>query len=345
MRGSLVALGVTVVVAATAVVVSLNMDQAVAGAPVAGDRVVESTAPPPEPACAGEDELVASGSSLASEAVIQLTATYEAACPGKSVSYSPSGQGAGIQDFISGTTAMAVTDRPLDAGELAQAGQRCEVQQLPLVVQPVRIVHRLTGVPDLTLDASVLAKIFSGAVTQWNDPAIAALNDGVALPAGLIIVVSRADESGVTAVLQQYLAAAGGWTGGTDTTFTGQFSQTVRGNVEMLEAVANIEGAIGYALPAEFQGLRIGGVRPDLDAMAATISAALPDDGLVFDPAELYRADDGAYPIVIVSYVVACAGDRSVRDFVLSSLSAQGDETVFLFPTGGWADRLRDLLQ
>jgi phosphate transport system substrate-binding protein len=342
-RGSLVALGVTVVVAAAAVIVSLNLGQAVAGTPVAGDRPVESTAPPPEPACAGEDELVASGSSLATEAISHLTAAYEAACPGRSVNYSPSGQGAGIQDFISGTTGMAVTDRPLDAGELAQAGQRCEVQQLPFVVQPVRIVYHLTGAPDITLDASVLAKIFSGAITQWNDPAIAALNDGVALPAVLTMVVSRADETGVTAVLQQYLAAAGGWTGGTGTTFTGQFMQTVRDNVEMLEAVANIEGAIGYALPAEYQGLRIGGVRPDLDAMAATISAALPDDGLVFDPAELYRADDGAYPIVILSYAVGCADSPAVSDFVLSSLTAQDGETGFLFPTGEWADRLRDL--
>jgi hypothetical protein len=170
----------------------------------------------------------------------------------------------------------AVTDWPLDAGELAQVSRRCEVQQLPLVVQP---------------------------------------------------------------------AAAGGWTGGTDTTFTGRLSQTVQGNAQMLDAVGAIEGAIGYALPADDQGLRIGGARPDLDAMAATISAALPDDGLVFDPAELYRADDGAYPLVVLHYAVACVGDRSVRDFLLSSLTAQGAETAYLFPTGEWAERVRDALQ
>jgi phosphate transport system substrate-binding protein len=339
-----VALGIVIVVAAGAVIVSLNLGQAVAGTPVAGERLVESTAPPPAPACTGEG-LAASGSSLASEAITHLTATYGVACPDTSVTYSPAGQGAGIQYFVEGSAGMAVTDRPLEADELAEVGRRCEVQQLPLVVQPVRIVHRLNGVPDLTLDAPVLAKIFSGAITQWNDPAIAALNDGVSLPAVLIVVVSRSDDSGVTAVLQRYLAAAGGWTGGTDTTFTGKFSQTVQGNAAMLAAIANIEGAIGYALPADDQGLRIGGARPDLDAMAATISATLPDDGLVFDPAELYQAPVGAYPLVVLHYAVACVGDRSVRDFLLWSLTAQRGETAYLFPTGEWAERLRNLLQ
>jgi len=277
-----VALGIAVVVMAGAVVVALNTGQAVAGTPTAGDR------PPPQPGCAGEDELVVSGSSLAYEAVTRLTAGYEAACPGKSVSYSPSGQGAGIQDFISGTTGMAVTDRPLDAG--------------------------------------------------------------VAIPGVPITVVSRADESGATAVLQQYLAAVGGWTGGTGTTFTGQFSQTARGNEGTMAAVESIEGAVGYVLAGadwESPGMRISGVAPGLDAMARTISAALPDDGLVFDPAELYRAApaDGAYPLVSVGYAVACADSPAVNDFVLSSLSAQGGETAYLFPTGKWADRLADVLQ
>lgn len=343
------ALGIVIVVAAGAVVVSLTMNEAVAGTPVAGDRLVESTAPPPEPACAGEDELVASGSSLATEAVTQLTAAYEAACPGKSVNYSPSGQGAGIQDFISGTTAMAVTDRPLDAGELAQAGQRCEVQQLPFVVHPVTIRYRLEGAPDFTLDATTLAKIFSGAITRWNDPAIAALNKDVAIPDVPITVVSRADESGSTAVFQQYLAAVGGWTGGTGTTFTGRSGLAVRGGGGVMAAVESTRGAIGYLLSGagwEAQGMPISGVAPDLDAMARTMSAALPDDGLVFDPAKLYRVDpaDGAYPIVSVSYAVACAESPMVSDFVLSSLSAQGDATTYLFPTGEWAERLRDLL-
>jgi ABC-type phosphate transport system substrate-binding protein len=163
-------------------------------------------------------------------------------------------------------------------------------------------------------------------------------------------VVSRGDESGTTAVLQGYLAAEGGWTGETSTTFAGRSSQAVQGTERMLTTIENTEGAIGYLQSSDgtkSRDARLNGVAPDLDAMAAAITAALPDEGLVLKPVQLYRTKpaDGAYPLVSVGHALSCAGDPAVRDFLLASLNAQRDETAYLFPTGEWAERLVALLQ
>jgi len=357
MRGSLVALGIAVVVAAGAVAVPLTvLDGAVSGTPVAADVPVPSATAPPasgstsEPSCAVGGRLEASGSPLAGNAVNEVAAALGNACPDTFVGYAPVGSGAGIEQFTSGATAMAVVDRPLRDDELAAAGARCAAGAFPFVAHPVTVRYNVAGVESLSLDARTLAKIFSGAITTWNDPAITAQNPDVALSAQPIVVVGRSDESATTAVFQQYLAAAGGWTGGTDTTFTGRATQTARGDGGMLVMIETTVGAIGYLTElagTRSQVLLLGGVAPDPDAVATAITAALPGAGpMTLDPAEVYRADPGAgaYPLVIVTYAVTCADDPAARDFLLASLSVRGGGG-YVFPSGEWADRLAAALQ
>ena len=243
---------------------------------------------------------------------------------------------------------MAVADRPLRADELV--GARCEVQQLPFAVHSVTIRYRLSGVDDLTLDAPALAKIFSGAVTVWDDPTIAALNPGTPLPALPITVVSRGDESGETATFQQYLAVAGGWRGGTDTTFAGASGVAAQGSTGMLQTIETTDGAIGYLTAREGTQSRVllfEGTAPDPDAVATTINTALPGEGLLLSTNGLYRANpaDGAYPLVIVNYAIACDGDAAVRDLLLLSLTVRDSGTAVVFPTGEWAKRLQEALR
>lgn len=339
------ALGIVLVAAAVAVPLGV-VDRTVAGTPVAAVEVRNTPPTNPEPiVCAGAEQLVASGSALAGAAVSLTIERYQEACPGNSVVYDPVGTGAGIQEFLAGTTDMAVTDRPLRADELTVP--QCDVLQLPLVVHPVTIPYRLSGVDDLTMDGPTIAKIFSGAITVWNDPAIAALNPGAQLPAVPITVVSRSDESIETATFQHYLAVAGGWTGGTDTTFTGASGVAAQGSDGMLQLIAATEGAIGYLTARDgtrSQVLLIEGSAPEPDAVAKTINAALPAEGLTLSTTELYAAD-GAYPVLIVSYAVVCDENAAARNLILSSLTAQGGETTFLLPTGEWANRLVNLLQ
>lgn len=347
-------LGAAVVVAAAAVVVvpMAVVDPPMTGSPVAADVPPVPTAPPAEPpvepACAGE--LTGEGSSLARNAVADVAAALEKACPESVVDYAPVGSGAGLQQFTSGATGMAVVDRPPTASELAAVRARCEPAAFPFVAHPVMVRYHVAGVGDLNLDAPTLTKIFSGAITMWNDPAIVEQNPDTALSARPIVVVGRGDESATTAAFQQYLAAAGGWTSGADTTFTGKATQSAQGDSGMLAMIENTEGAIGYLTAAEgtrSQVLRIGGVAPDPEAVTTTITSALPGAGLTIDPADVYGADPaaGAYPLVIVSYAVVCADDAAARDFLLASLTVRDGGTGYVFPAGEWAEELLGALQ
>jgi phosphate transport system substrate-binding protein len=161
------------------------------------------------------------------------------------------------------------------------------------------------------------------------------------------VVVGRSDETAATAAFQQYLAEAGGWTGGTGTTFTGRATRTVRGDSAMLTAIETIDGAIGYT-PAQdsarSRAVRLAGVAPDQEAVAIAITSALPADELALDPADLYGTEAaGAYPLVLVSYAVACADEPVGRDFLRTSLDLPGNG--YVFPSGEWADRLAAALR
>jgi phosphate transport system substrate-binding protein len=341
-----VALGIVVVVGAAAMVVPLAVNRPVAGTPVA-EKMRADQSPTTAPRCEGAPQLSMSGSPLASGAIDQLDDVYQTACPGTTSSYDPVGTGAGIQEFITGETAMAVADRPLDETERGNAGRRCEIQQLPFVARPVWVLYHLSVAEHLTLDAPTLAKIFSGAITQWNDPAITALNPGAGLGALPITVVGRSTESTVTAAFQQYLTAVGGWTTGAGPAFTGRATQSARTEEEALRLVESTDGAIGYRLSVEGTGTKalwLSGVGAGPSEVLTTVNLALPEKGLELDMEKLYRASE-VYPLVIVSYAVFCADDRTTRDYLRSALVTLAGSVAYIFPAYEWATRFGDALQ
>ncbi len=83
---------------------------------------------------------------------------------------------------------------------------------MPAYISPIAVIFNVEGVDTLNLDAATLAKIFKGTITSWNDPAIAALNEGTAFPAAPITAVHRSDDSGTTKNFADYLnkACSGG---------------------------------------------------------------------------------------------------------------------------------------
>lgn len=356
----MIGLGGAVLLLGAAVVVPLTIDRTVDGTPVAGDRPT-ATAPPsatppgaelPPMTCDGGD-LVISGSAQARGALDQVALAYEAACPDVVVAYSPLGTGAGIEDFANDVLPVAIADRVLTTTEEAAATRRCGAAplQVPLVVAPVALPFRLSGVDELRLDAPTVAKIFDGRLTSWAAPAIAALNPGTPLPDVPITPVHRSADTGVTAVFQSYLAAEGGWTAGTGPTFAAAGGSAEQTDNALRSTVAATEGAIGYSSLATDPVALLGGVAPDLASMAAAIDGALPPDGLTIDPANLFGAEAPAYPLVSVTYAIACRDypeeqtGTSVREFLLSSVAAQGSEVAYLLPTGEWAERVRDALR
>ncbi len=140
---------------------------------------------------------------------------------GVTVNYAGGGSGKGKTDLQTKTVDFAGTDSLVKAADLSkyQGGQ---ILYFPTVAAPITVSFNLSGVNSLQLSPATLAKIFSGKITAWNDPAIKADNPGATLPSTGITVVHRSDASGTTNNFTHYLVLAGGsdWTLGTGDTVT-----------------------------------------------------------------------------------------------------------------------------
>lgn len=121
------------------------------------------------------------------------------------IDYQAKGSGAGIQDLINNTVEFAASDAAMSDEEIAQVPGG--VAMLPMTAGEIVLAYNLDGVDELKLPNDVYPAIFRGAITQWNDPAIADANEGVELPDEPITVVRRSDSSGTTYVFTQHLAA------------------------------------------------------------------------------------------------------------------------------------------
>lgn len=276
--------------------------------------------------CGGRLTLKASGSTAQSNAMTRFAKAFEQACPGHSVNYTANGSGAGISEFLGGQTDFAGTDSPLSKDEYAHAQQRCgsPVWNLPVVFGPIAVAYRLDGVASLNLDGPTAARIFNGGITNWNDPAIAALNPGVTLPAEPIRVIFRSDQSGTSENFQRYLDSAGSdaWGRGAAKVFNGGVGEGAAGSEGVAAAVANAEGAVTYvewsfALANHLTVAKvITSAGPDpvgIDAVSVgrTISSAWfirEGNDLAFDTISFYRPNQaGAYPIVLATYELVCS--------------------------------------
>ena len=126
---------------------------------------------------------------------------------GVKINYQSLGSGAGIQQVSQQTVDFGASDAPMSDAEMAQA-KGGPILHIPTVVGLVVIVYNLPGITQpLKLSGSLIADIFLGKVTKWNDPRLATLNPGVNLPATDILVVHRSDGSGTTYIFSDYLSA------------------------------------------------------------------------------------------------------------------------------------------
>lgn len=123
---------------------------------------------------------------------------------GVQVNYQSIGSGGGIKQLQSKTVDFGASDAPLSDTELKEMG--APVVHVPTCLGAVMITYNLPGNPKLKLTSDVIADIFLGKITKWNDKRIAALNAGVKLPALAITVVHRSDGSGTTYVFSDYLS-------------------------------------------------------------------------------------------------------------------------------------------
>jgi phosphate transport system substrate-binding protein len=166
---------------------------------------------------------------------------------GVGMNYQSIGSGGGIKQIQAKTVDFGATDAPMSPNELALAG----LAQFPAVIGGVVPVINLAGIApgQLKLDGKVLADIFLGKITKWNDPRIAADNAGLALPDSAITVVHRADGSGTTFIFTTYLSQVSpDWkrSVGGDKAVSWPVGTGGKGNEGVASYVQRIRNSIGY---------------------------------------------------------------------------------------------------
>ena len=130
---------------------------------------------------------------------------YNTDVPDVTITTAGTGSGVGIADASTGTVTIGASDAYLSPANIQQYPG---LLNIPLTVAALMVNYNVTGVKKpLDLNGTVLAQIYSGKITKWNDPAIASLNPGVKLPAETIVTLHRADSSGSTFLFTSYLNA------------------------------------------------------------------------------------------------------------------------------------------
>ncbi len=294
--------------------------------------------------------LEGAGASSQQAAMQAWAAGFQAKNPEVTVNYDPAGSGAGREQFLAGAVPFAGSDAYLDDDELEAATERCvtgEVIELPVYVSPIAVIYNLDGVDDLQLSPQTLGAIFNGTITQWNDKAIAADNPGVDLPDERITAVHRSDESGTTENFTDYLSAAGkkSWPHGTVETWPIKNGEGAQGTSGVVSAVTNGSGTIGYADASQAGDLGVASIKvgdqyvpysPEAAAAVVDASPHVAGRGDTDMALELQRdtTAEGVYPIVLVSYHLACTGYETaaeadlVKSFLSYVVSDEGQQTA-----------------
>lgn len=165
---------------------------------------------------------------------------------GQSINYQGIGSGGGIRQLIAGTVDFGASDSPMTEDEVKKSAK--PVVHIPTVLGAVVVSYNLKLEKPLKLTGKVVGEIFAGKITKWNDAKIAALNAGLKLPDTTIIVATRSDGSGTTAVFTDYLAKVSPeWTGKAGKTvdwFKGSLG--AKGNAGVAGFIKQAEGTVGY---------------------------------------------------------------------------------------------------
>ena len=240
---------------------------------------------------------------------------YTKTHPGTKINYGGGGSGKGRQDFADMVTDYGCSDGTFKDEEKAKI-KGGEFVYVPILLGAATLSYNLAGVDKLQLSAETIAKIFQREIKKWDDPAIAADNPNVKLPATDIIVAHRSDGSGTTQNFTKYLdkAAGGAWKLKSGSTVEWPSdTQAGNGNSGVAQIVKSTAGAIGYVdLPdAKASGLKYASVKnaagkyiePSVaSAQAAGEKLEVKDDA-TFDP--INAAGDAAYPITMPTWCMA----------------------------------------
>jgi phosphate transport system substrate-binding protein len=298
------------------------------------------------PVVAGEFRGV--GASSQESAMEAWIAGFRERHPDAAVSYDPAGSGDGREAFLTGDTAFGASDVALSDEEMAASGPACDggnAIDLPVYISPIAVAFNVQGVDRLNMSSDVIARIFTGEITRWDDSAIVAANPEAKLPATTITPVHRSDDSGTTENFADYLHATapqawphepdGMWPlpGGFAADGTSGVTETVRstpGSITYADASATADlGRVAIKVGEEYVPYSAEAAASVVDVSPRIENRYEHDLAFVLD-----RKIDKpfAYPMVLVSYLVVCsryedkAKGTFVKEFVAYVASAEGQE-------------------
>lgn len=289
--------------------------------------------------------LMGGGSSFAYPVMNKWSSEYYKA-NNVQVNYQSMGSSGGVKQFTERTLDFGATDAPMNEEQLAAVG--AEVLHVPVVMGAVVITYNLPGLSEpLVLSGPVVADIYLGKITKWNDPAIAGLNPGANLPDESILTLRRSDGSGTTFIFSEFLSKTSAeWkekVGFANSLSWPTDSLGGKGNEGLAANVQQRAHSIGYvelvyALEAKLPVASI--VNAAGEAVAPSVeSVTAAAAGLTDVPADLRLSitnaeGAGAYPMAGITWVVARAvmdqpqKAQSLNDFLSYVLSDEAQELV-----------------
>jgi phosphate transport system substrate-binding protein len=268
-------------------------------------------------------EITGAGASFVYPLLSKWSSDYHKAT-GAKVNYQSIGSGGGIAQIKAGTVDFGSSDKPLRPDELAAAG----LGQFPSAIGGVVPVVHIEGIEagKLRLTGPLLADIYLGKVTMWNDAGIAAVNPGVTLPATKISVVHRSDGSGTTFNLANYLSKVSpAWKEkvGEGTTVNWPSGIGGKGNEGVAAYVQQIQGSIGYVELAyalqnkmSFTAMQNAAglfVLPSADTFSAAAAGADWKNAKDFHLVMTNAPGDNAWPITATNFILMYKEPRDAK--------------------------------
>ncbi|HVC39991.1 MAG TPA: phosphate ABC transporter substrate-binding protein PstS [Candidatus Dormibacteraeota bacterium] len=262
----------------------------------------------------------------------------------------PGGSGVGINDAIGKLVQMGGSDAYLSA---ALAAANPTLLNIPIAISAQAVNYNVPGAPDyLKLSGGVLAQMYQGKITNWNDPKIAALNPGVSLPNLAVVPVRRLDSSGDTFIFTSYLTATNSaWSNGPNegTTVTWppvSNELTANGNPAMIQTCHNTPGCIAYigvsventAIETGLQEAKIENrsgsfLTPNQTVISAAVAAAAGNTPANLRQSLIYSSGANSYPIINYEYLMIPEQQadsntaQAIRTFLDWAISSTGGAT------------------
>ena len=240
---------------------------------------------------------------------------YTKVDPAVRFNYQSIGSGGGIRQISERTVDFGASDGPMSDDQLKKAPG--ELLHVPTVLGAVVATYNLPGNPQLQFTGEVLADVFLGKITTWDDGRIKALNAGVSLPAQPIIVVHRSDGSGTTYIWVDYLSKVSKqWqqSVGRGTSVRWPVGLGGKGNEGVAGQIKNTPGALGYVelayaitnkLPAaSVKNVTGKFIRPSIETTTAAAAGAASDMPADFRVSLTNAPGDNAYPIASFTWLL-----------------------------------------